>query len=142
MNAASAYIQHNLVSDIPGVADFTDPSLVDPWGLAYVFSSPFWITSHATGNATLYLGSGLPLPVSVSIPLGNGGRSKPTGIAGNTSIAFPINGDSSSFLIATEDGTVSGVRGIDTAKVLVDNSASGAVYKGIALGQNSSGALL
>jgi hypothetical protein len=29
---ANLYVQHNLVSDIPGLADQTDPRLVNPWG--------------------------------------------------------------------------------------------------------------
>ena len=29
------YVQTNLVSDIAGVAEFTDPKLVNPWGLTY-----------------------------------------------------------------------------------------------------------
>jgi hypothetical protein len=39
MRAASGYVQHNLASDIPLLADFTDPNMVNPWGLAL---SPFW----------------------------------------------------------------------------------------------------
>src|SRR5262245_51476535 len=27
------YVPHNLVSDIPGLADVTDPNLVNPWGI-------------------------------------------------------------------------------------------------------------
>lgn len=30
--AQNVYIQHNLTSDVLGLADFTDPNLVDPWG--------------------------------------------------------------------------------------------------------------
>ena len=31
---ANRYTQHNLVSDIPGIADQTDPNLVNPWGIS------------------------------------------------------------------------------------------------------------
>src|ERR1022692_1608482 len=31
---ANVYIQHNLVSDIAGMADFTDSHLVNPWGIS------------------------------------------------------------------------------------------------------------
>jgi len=34
---AQSYTQHNLVSDLPGVAPTTDANLVNPWGI--VFSS-------------------------------------------------------------------------------------------------------
>lgn len=30
--AQSAYIQHNLVSDLPGLASNRDPNLLNPWG--------------------------------------------------------------------------------------------------------------
>ena len=32
--AANAYFQSNLVSDIPGLAVITDPNLVNPWGIS------------------------------------------------------------------------------------------------------------
>src|SRR5437016_5117705 len=32
VHAASQYVQHNLVSDVPGTADQTDPNLVNPLG--------------------------------------------------------------------------------------------------------------
>ena len=41
---ANIYIQHNLVSDIAGNADVTDPNLVNPWGVSQSASSPFWIS--------------------------------------------------------------------------------------------------
>ena len=34
------YLQHNLVSDLPGLADHLDPKLVNPWGLAVSSTSP------------------------------------------------------------------------------------------------------
>ena len=45
-----------------------------------------------------------------------------------------FNGDR--FIFATRDGTISGWRGAlgASAELLVDNSASGAVYKGLAIG--------
>ena len=41
LSAANAYVQTNLVSDLPGIAAQTDPNLVNPWGLAASASSPF-----------------------------------------------------------------------------------------------------
>ena len=32
--ARAFYAQTNLVSDLPGLAEFTDPNLVNPWGMA------------------------------------------------------------------------------------------------------------
>ena len=39
----SIYLQTDLVSDIAGLATITDPSLMNPWGLANTSTSPFWI---------------------------------------------------------------------------------------------------
>ena len=68
------YTRVNLVSDIAGVARFTDPNLVNPWGLAFSATSPFWVADNATGCSTLYDGAGVPQPVTpkplqVKIPL-------------------------------------------------------------------------
>ena len=79
----------------------------------------------------------VPLPGSVS------GASTPTGIVFNSSSDFKVSKGNTSgaaaFIFATEDGTISGWSpGVDptNAILMVDNSASGAVYKGLALGGN------
>ncbi len=53
------YLQTNLVSDIQGMANFTDPNLKDPWGISFSATSPFWISDQAsnfknasTGNSS------------------------------------------------------------------------------------------
>src|SRR6266576_575390 len=58
--AQSAYAQHNLVSDVAGLADHTDPNLLNPWGIAFSATSPFWISDNHSGLSTLYNGSGTP----------------------------------------------------------------------------------
>src|SRR5262245_36552472 len=60
--AGAAYVQHNLVSDIPGLADQTDPNLVNPWGLASSSTSPLWVSNNHSGTSTVYTGSGQPFP--------------------------------------------------------------------------------
>ena len=55
---ANAYLQHNLVADQPGIADYTDPNLVNPWGLYTTASSPFWVNDAGTGLATVYSSNG------------------------------------------------------------------------------------
>src|SRR5213595_3122758 len=62
------YVQTNLVSDIPGLAANTDPNLVNPWGIAFGPTSPFWISDNHTGLSTLYTGSGEIVPLVVTIP--------------------------------------------------------------------------
>jgi len=41
--AQNAYVQSNLVSDIPGLALVTDTNLINPWGIAASATSPFWL---------------------------------------------------------------------------------------------------
>src|SRR5438105_1751103 len=51
------YQQHNLVSDVAGVADHTDPNLVNAWGIAFNPTGPVWIADNGTGLSTLYNGA-------------------------------------------------------------------------------------
>src|ERR1044071_370732 len=44
----SAYRQTNLISDIPGMAPVLDPLLVNPWGLTFRGTSPFWVANNRT----------------------------------------------------------------------------------------------
>src|SRR6059058_6433574 len=71
--AQSAYAQHNLVSDVPGLADHTDPNLLNPWGIAFSATSPFWISDNHSGLSTLYNSSGTPQTLVVNIPPPAGG---------------------------------------------------------------------
>jgi len=50
----SSFVQHNLVSDIPGLALYTHPSLGNPWGVWFSSQSPFWVSDNADGLATIY----------------------------------------------------------------------------------------
>jgi len=144
--APNAYIQHNLVSDQAGKADVTDPNLVNPWGISESSASPFWISNNHSGNTTLYNGSGaiIPLVVTIPLPAGQTGLSSPTGqVATNGVQAFQLaNGKPAVFIFDSEDGTIAAWNGGAAATLMVDNSASGAVYKGLALGANASGPLL
>ena len=150
-HAASQYVQHNLVSDVPGIADQTDPNLVNPWGISMSSPSPFWISNNHAGIAAVYNGQGQPAPAGsplrVRIPVPSGGTSPaaPTGQVFNDTTGFNVAGKPASFIFATEDGTISGWNpSADPANsiVLVDNSASGAVYKGLAVANTSNGPML
>src|SRR5438874_12765867 len=61
-------LQTNLVSDLPGVAQFLDPHLVNPWGISESATSPFWVSDNGTGLSTLYNTPGMPQALVVSIP--------------------------------------------------------------------------
>jgi hypothetical protein len=72
-DSLNAYSQTNLVSDLPGVAANTDADLVNPWGIAFGPTSPFWIADNHTGLSTLYNGAGGKLGLVVTIPPPSGG---------------------------------------------------------------------
>ena len=140
--AAAQYQEHNLVSDLPGIADNQDPNLVNPWGISSSPTSPFWVSDNGTGLATLYNGAGQPFPVGsplvVTVPPPSGGAppSAPTGQVFASGLGFNLVGQGTPavFIFATEDGTISGWAGGTAAVLKVDNSPSGAVYKGLATG--------
>ena len=147
--AAPTYQVHNLVSDLVGIADNYDPNLKNPWGISSSATSPFWISDNHSGLATLYNGSGQPFPVGsplvVTIPTPAGGTppSAPTGQVFNAGSSFDVGvNQPARFIFATEDGTISGWNSGTSAILKVDNSASGAVYKGLAIGNNGSGDFL
>ncbi len=148
------YRQTNLVSDIPGKARVTDANLVNPWGLSHGPATPWWVSDNGKGVSTLYKGDGTPFPVGsplvVTIPPPSGGTSSaPTGNVFNGTSDFVVTENNVSgpslFIFATEDGTISGWnRKVDPTNAIrmVDNSPSGAVYKGLALGSTNSGNFL
>jgi len=146
----NAYIQHNLVSDVPGLADVTDPNLVDPWGMSFSTTSPYWVTNHGKGNTTVYTNSNTATGVTISstvvtIPPAAGGSSPSpaTGQVQNSTTGFLLaNGTKASFIFCTEDGTVSAWNGGTVATVMIDNSAAGAVYKGMAIATNGAAPML
>jgi hypothetical protein len=47
---SQVYTRVNLVSDIAGVARFTDPNLVNAWGRAFGPTSPFWVTGRVLAD--------------------------------------------------------------------------------------------
>jgi uncharacterized protein (TIGR03118 family) len=146
--AANAYQQHNLVSDLPNVADKVDPNLVNPWGIATTASSPFWISDNHSGMITVYDSSGNPFPTAqplvVTLPTAANGNtpSSPTGQIANDTAGFALSdGKPASFLFVSEDGVVAAWNSSSgsNANIMVDNSTSGVVYKGAAVANSSAG---
>jgi uncharacterized protein (TIGR03118 family) len=147
------YRQTNLVSNQPGVAAVTDTHLVNAWGMSHSPTSPWWVSDNGTGFSTLYTGGGVPqaLVVTIPPPLGSppGTTATPTGNVFNGSGDFVVAQGGVSgparFIFATEDGTISGWNPtVDPTHAILaaDHSASGAVYKGLALASNASGNFL
>lgn len=156
-STATRFVETDLVSDLAGGAANTDSALVNPWGIATGPTSPFWISDNEEGLSTLYDTSGTPFPagdplvVTVPPPAGSaaGTTATPTGVVFNGTSDFVITEGTQSapalFIFATEDGTISGwsqVVDVGQAVLTVDNSASGAIYKGLALASNGAGNFL
>jgi uncharacterized protein (TIGR03118 family) len=137
--AAAGYFVTNLVSDVPGLAPIVDPNLVNPWGLTRSDASPWWVSDNGTGVATLYQGNGTPRPLIVTIPPPAGGAppSAPTGVVFNSNAA---SFGGARFIFSTEDGVIASWQNVPVGNTnavrQIDNSASGAVYKGLAIVNN------
>jgi uncharacterized protein (TIGR03118 family) len=141
----NSYQQTNLVSDMAGVANNTDPDLINPWGISFSPGGPFWTADNKSGFSTIYGANGSTelSPVTIPAPPGDTSPAKPTGTVANTATSgFLVNGAPSQFLFDTQDGTISGWYTGSNAVLLVDNSAKGAVYTGLAMITNSTGSFL
>src|ERR1700730_15268003 len=151
-----SYLQTNIVSDAKGTARVTDPNLINPWGIVAGPGTPFWIADNNAGVSTIYTGGGAPFPgapgsVTIPAPAGSaaGAAGAPTGLVVNGSSSFIVRQGSASgpslFLFATEDGTMAGwspMANPASAIIAADNSAEGAVYKGLAIATDGSRAQL
>src|ERR1700742_4289270 len=62
------YSQVTLVANAAGIAPVTDPTLINPWGLARSSSSPWWVSDNGSGLSTLYNGVGAKQSLVVTIP--------------------------------------------------------------------------
>src|SRR5512132_2389883 len=145
----SAYHQTNLVSDLPGLAQLTDPDLVNPWGLAAGPTTPAWVANNGTDKATIYPGfvNGSPIvkaPLVVSIPGG-----APTGQVFNGTPGFVVQSGTSSgparFIFDSEAGLVTGWNpGVPPASTQAQVGASvpDAIYKGLAIASTTAGTFL
>jgi uncharacterized protein (TIGR03118 family) len=109
----------------------TDPDLINPWGMSFSGTSPFWISDNGTGKSTLYNSLGVKQGLVVSMPTG----SEPiTGQVFNGTASF----NSDLFVFASENGTIAGWRGAlgTTAEQLF--AVNGANYKGLAISTDKS----
>jgi uncharacterized protein (TIGR03118 family) len=144
---STSYLVHDLVSDQQGVAPITDPNLVNAWGIA-VGPQAMWVSSNGKDLSTVYTGdvAGAPLvknPLKVNIPVG-----EPTGqVFNNTESDFVVSDGTNTgqalFIFASESGVVSGWSpevpppSPSTDAQIGFQATDGAVYKGIALANDS-----
>jgi uncharacterized protein (TIGR03118 family) len=115
-------------------AKITDSTLSNGWGISLTATSPFWVSSNGGGFAEVYKvdptsGTVQKMNIQVTIP----GDGTITGQVSNSNTAA-FNSDA--FLFGSEDGTISGWRGLlgtnGTAEVLQTSSTTN-VYKGVGL---------
>jgi uncharacterized protein (TIGR03118 family) len=134
--ASAQYVQTNLVSDIPGLAANTDPQLINPWGISFAPTSPFWISDAGTGVSTLYDGNGVKQALVVTIP-GPGGAvpGVPTGQVFNNTGSFGLaNGVNATFMFASATGTISGWNAAAGTTALTQvNGFPGSSFTGLAI---------
>jgi uncharacterized protein (TIGR03118 family) len=152
---AQFYEVQNLVSDGSVPADHTIPDFVNPWGLDAGPNTFWWVAVNGDGTSVLIDGMGNPQSLLVTIPAPDGSSepSSPTGIVFNGTSDFVVsdgtNSAPSRFIFVTEDGTIAAWAPTvpppppsNQAFIVVDDSKSGAIYKGAALGNNGSGNFL
>ncbi|HEY6438867.1 MAG TPA: TIGR03118 family protein [Acetobacteraceae bacterium] len=163
----TTFTQTNLISDgspQAGPARQTDPNLINPWGVAYSATGPFWISENNSGVSSIdsVTASGVTLnvipPVTIAPPTTDSGSAAPTGQVFNSLAstgAFMLqDGSPASFLFATEDGTISGWNpAAGTQSIIAVNESAnpadgdeaqgvGAVYKGLAIADTGNGPML
>jgi uncharacterized protein (TIGR03118 family) len=137
----TSYKQTNLTANLAGVANHTDAQLSNPWGISFIPGDVFWIANNNGGTSTTYDAQGNKQSITTGIPVASVNPCSPgcpTGTVANQSTDF----GGASFLFDTEDGIVVSWNGTANAVTKVDNSASGAVYKGLALVSNPAGNFL
>jgi len=130
-----------LVSDVPGAAALTDPNLVNGWGLTRsATTSPWWVADNGTDLSTLYNAPSIgPLSINPLVVHVDGGPTGTVfaGIANNFPVGTPAG--PASFIFASEDGKIRAWRGGLTTALETAQGESGAVYKGLAIAQPSTG---
>src|SRR5262245_41852457 len=162
---AQFYLQHNLVSDLPGVADLQDGALVSSWGLVASTTSPFWVSNNGTGTSTLYNTSGSSGSAVVKVPLTNLAcqcvmvPGDPNGVVFNgpplpRGAGFVVSAGRGSrparFLCLSEDGSISGWNPgvpppvpppplVSSQAVAVIPASDANVYKGVAIATTTKG---
>ena len=124
-----------LVADT-NIAPNVDPNLINPWGLFFVPNGNFWVADNGSDVSTLYQPNGEIINFVIKVPSATGAVINP--FTNQFIIKSPMNSAPARFFFSSEDGTILGFNSsVDptSAVVAVDNSLSGSVYKGLALGK-------
>jgi uncharacterized protein (TIGR03118 family) len=143
--AAQIAQQIDLVTDDNGfltsqgmpAANTVDTNLINPWGMSFSPTSPFWISNQGTGTSTLYTGNGTPFPQPTPLVVNIPGSFGPTGQAFTGGSGFNMTGGgTAAFVFATLDGTIAAWTGSSGTNASTEATTAGAVYTGIAMGSS------
>jgi uncharacterized protein (TIGR03118 family) len=100
--ARGDYAQTNLVSDLPSEgAKELDPNLVNPWGMSFSGTSPFWVSNQGSHTSTLYNALRTPITQALVVQIGTG----PPGPTGQVNLNN-TNSAATDFLIPSPSGTI------------------------------------
>jgi uncharacterized protein (TIGR03118 family) len=151
----SGYVQANLAADQAGVAQVHDPELIDAWGISINPNGTFWLSARATDVSTVYSGDVtrpdgrtpfVKSTLTVTIPGGG-----PTGQVFNGSNDFVVTSGAFSgparFIFASDTGHITGWNpGVPppppSRNAQLMATTPGAVYTGLAIGNNGTGNFL
>src|SRR5512132_677 len=139
------YAQHNIVSDVDGLADHTDSNVVNAWGLDSGPTTPCWFSDNCTGKTTLFNIATDAIQATFTVPGAGGAQGNPTGLIFNGGTGFVVNNGAGSsparFIFSSEDGTISAFRGAPIVTVVPNANAlaHGAIYKGLAIDSRTAG---
>jgi uncharacterized protein (TIGR03118 family) len=102
---------------------------MNPWGVSFSGTSPFWVSDQVNNVATLYNASGIPTPLIVSTPGG------PTGQVFNPTTGFLIGGAApATFIFATLSGNIEAWNGAQGTTAAIVAPSIGGVYTGLTMG--------
>jgi uncharacterized protein (TIGR03118 family) len=142
----SPFVERKIVGDnAAAVATVTDANLLNPWGVAFNTTSTMWVSDNGSGFSTVYDTAGTKAALVVTIPSRSGPTGgTPTGVVFNTATTgFVIpTSTSAHWIFADQDGTIAAWSTGTSAKIVADRSATGAVYKGLALAANGNARFL
>jgi uncharacterized protein (TIGR03118 family) len=108
------YVQTNLQANTSGVAEATNPELINAWGISRTDGGVWWVSSNKAGKALLFNGAGAKQSLEVFIPPAVKNEKTPIGsptavIPNSSPTDFLLApGKPAEFIFATLDGTIAG----------------------------------
>jgi uncharacterized protein (TIGR03118 family) len=139
----------NLISDILGLAQVTDPAVLDAWGFTFTPDGPFFLVNTNSGLAVTYQVDGATDRVQKAAPdllipaLPPATQGLPTDVAYNDTDDFIVGQGTAAgpaqYIMSGPDGTLNAWKpGLPAAVRVADNSANALAYSGLALGRTLS----